>query len=351
MNTSRRPWLALLVLVVASWAHCPAARATEPSDDEIRGYARAVLEREFNVRPEAVTVQDGVVHVEADLPDSERAKLKRILADVRGVKEVEITSGHARRGGFFWLPIHSQFRPLIADPRWPDFSAAYQYYLTDQFTNVNAVSMGETFGLVRYSLANGDILELGIQGGIFAIFDLDSSSFDLVNADYLAAIPFTYATGNFSAMLRLLHQSSHLGDEYLLHNPGVTRINLSYEDVNLLASYEVNADLRLYGGVAYIFESTPDLRPWSLQAGGEYVARQFTLPLSLEPVAAVDLQFHEEGGWAPNLSLRLGVQYPSPFAIARDAQLLWEFYDGKSPNGQFYTQTVAYTGLVAQIHF
>ena len=34
-------------------------------------------------------------------------------------------------------------------------------------------------------------MELGIQAGVFVIFDIDSQSFDLINADYLVGIPFT----------------------------------------------------------------------------------------------------------------------------------------------------------------
>jgi hypothetical protein len=43
---------------------------------------------------------------------------------------------------------------------------------------------------------------------------------------------------------RVLHQSSHLGDEFLLRNR-TTRINLSYEALDLLLSYETEFGLRL----------------------------------------------------------------------------------------------------------
>jgi len=36
------------------------------------------------------------------------------------------------------------------------------------------------------------------SAGVFAIFDLDSQSFDLINADYLVSIPFTNKKGNFA---------------------------------------------------------------------------------------------------------------------------------------------------------
>ena len=79
-------------------------------------------------------------------------------------------------------------------------------------------------------------MELGIQAGVFAIFDLNSQSFDLINADYLVGIPLTIKTGNFANLTRIFHQSSHLGDEFLLRGQTNERINLSYEAVNSLLS-------------------------------------------------------------------------------------------------------------------
>ena len=58
--------------------------------------------------------------------------------------------------------------------------------------------------------------EVGLQGGVFSIFDLGSDSFDLINTDFLAAGFVGYRYGDFSALGRIFHQSSHLGDELLL---------------------------------------------------------------------------------------------------------------------------------------
>ena len=167
MTVPWRHWRAVIVLLVATHADCTKALAAEPNDDEITGDVRTVLDSGRVQR--ATRGGDGAGRCRPRGGRSARFRARQAGAHPHrgcGRQEVEITSGHARRGGFFGLPLHSQFRPLIADPRWPDFSAAYQYSISDQFTNVAAVSMGETFGLVRYSLANGDLLELGVQGGV-----------------------------------------------------------------------------------------------------------------------------------------------------------------------------------------
>ncbi|MDP3283731.1 MAG: DUF1207 domain-containing protein, partial [Desulfobacterales bacterium] len=46
------------------------------------------------------------------------------------------------------LPEETLFDPLMADPRWPHFSVAYQSYINDdELKTVGATSFGETFPL------------------------------------------------------------------------------------------------------------------------------------------------------------------------------------------------------------
>jgi hypothetical protein len=106
--------------------------------------------------------------------------------------------------------------------------------------------------------------ETGLQAGVFSIFDLDSSSFDLVNADYFVAALGSYGIGGFSGMARIFHQSSHLGDEFLLRElSSLNRLNVSYEGVDLKLSYDLfDRALRFYGGGGYLFDRDPSsLKP------------------------------------------------------------------------------------------
>lgn len=344
----RRHFAALLFALLG--AH--AATAAPLNDDEIRGYAAAVLQREFSVEPDAVRVSDGVVFVEADLSETQRAKLIDILRSIDGVARVEFRAVDTRAVGWTWLPLHSQFKPLLADPRWPHFAGAYQYYYEGpDVTNAGSADLGETFALARYSFDGIGTVELALQAGVFALFDLAAPSTDLVNADYLAGLPLTFARGNFSAMARLQHQSSHLGDEFVLRTQ-IDRVNLSYEQFDLLFSYEFSPEVRVYGGGGYIFRAEPSsLHPWSTQFGIEYVRRDEVLPLHIKPLIALDIQNHEQGGWTANVSLRAGVQFGKPLGVGRNLQVLIEFYNGKSPNGQFYDDHVGYVGPSVHLYF
>ncbi|MEO8603902.1 MAG: DUF1207 domain-containing protein [bacterium] len=346
----RRCLGALAVMVLVAGLVVPGAVRAQ-DDSFIRGYTAAVLQRDFEIPPEAVSVQNGVVSVRADMSDDDQQRLRTALGAINGVERIEVIAKQAPVGGWSFLPRRELFQSLIADPRWPHFSAAYQYYIGNkQLSSVAAVSFGESFPLVQYDFGDPGALQLGLQASVFAIFDLDSASFDLVNADYFVALPISYAIGNWSVMGRVLHQSSHLGDEYLLtHN--VERINLSYEAIDVLASYETDFGLRTYGGAGYIFDADPSgLGRWSLQGGLEYLGEPFDIGIPARAVAALDLQLHEEGGWQPNVSPNVGLQLGNWRGGQRNLRILLQYFNGDSVNGQFLDQHIQYIGLGAQLN-
>jgi hypothetical protein len=342
------------------------AGAAPPSDAWLEGYASAVLERELRLVVPSLRATQGVITFTAsDVPAGDRARVLVVLQSVRGVTRVEMVGGpppapraegeaDAPRVLAEWqtglLPGGTLFRPLIADPRWPHFAASYQSYLHDrQLQDVGAVSFGESFTLLRDKL--GPLWwEIGIQAGVFAVFDLNADSKDLVNADYLVGVPLSARYGDWSAILRLFHESSHLGDEFLLRTRP-ERINLSYESVDLRVSYEFGDVLRLYGGGGYLFDQEPaGLEPWSVQYGIELASPWPPREARWRPIAAADLQNREENRWSLDFSLRAGIQLDGVL-VTRNLQILLEYFKGRSPNGQFYTDKIEYLGLGAHFHF
>jgi len=228
--------------VLALLALLAQAAAAAPPDAWLEGYAAAVLERDLGLTVPSLRATQGVLTLSAaELVAVDRTRVLSTLRGIRGVTRVEIVEGPPPaprtetpsgppRVLAEWqvglLPGGTLFRPLIADPRWPHFAASYQRYLHDrQLTNVSAVSFGESFALFR-DRVGATWWEVGIQAGVFAVFDLDAESKDLVNADYLVGVPLSARYGDWSAMFRLFHQSSHLGDEFLLRTK-TERVNIS----------------------------------------------------------------------------------------------------------------------------
>jgi hypothetical protein len=361
----RRAARLLALLALLALAATPAAAASPP-DAWLEGYAAAVLERDLGLTVPSLRVHRGVVTVSAaELVNVDRARVLSTLRSIRGVTGVEIVEGDAppRAAGLGapppgpaeWqtglLPGGTLFRPLVADPRWPHFAASYQRYLGDrELTDVGAVSFGETFTLIRERVGASAWWEVGIQAGVFAVFDLDADSKDLVNADYFVGVPLSGRWGDWSAIFRLFHQSSHLGDEFLLRTR-TERVNFSYESVDLKVSREFGDVLRLYAGGGYLFDQEPaSLDPWSIQYGVEVISPWPGRDAGWRPIVAADLQHREENAWSLDLSLRAGIQIDGVLA-SRSLQILLEYFKGRSPNGQFYKDKIEYLGLGAHFHF
>ena len=62
-----------------------------------------------------------------------------------------------------------------------------------------------------------------------------------------------------------------------------------------------------------------------------------------------NLQFREMSDWHTDLSIRTGLQLDSGTVVGRSLQLLLEYYNGRSVDGQFFKLPVEYVG--AGLHF
>jgi Protein of unknown function (DUF1207) len=363
--TLRRMGLAV-VLTLAAASGVVAA----PADDGyIEGYAAAVLQREFFLAAPSLRVRHGVITIDAaDLASVDQAAVVAQLERIPGVARVELRPAGApplaapsplppaetSRIPGEWqvglLPGGVLFKPLIADPRWPHFSATWQRYIGDaKLKDTGSATFGESFSFYRVALGSG-LWEIGLHAAVFAVFNLDGNSTELVNADYLVGIPLTYRYAGFSAMLRVFHQSSHLGDEFLLRTR-TERINVRYESVDLKLSYEFGDLFRLYAGAGYLFDREPaSLKPFSLQYGAEVASPWPSRAARWRPIAAVDVQNHQENAWSADVSARAGIQIDGVL-LTRNVQILFEYFSGHSPNGQFYRDRVSYFGIGAHLHF
>jgi hypothetical protein len=342
------------------------ARAGASEDAFATGYAAAVLERDFGVHDPDVSVSEGALRAKVPyLPSRDVDPMLTALAVIPGVTSVEITDGagevigsapaaqraEARRRSYVVLPERDLFDPPLADPRWPHFSVIWQYYLDDdELGNVGATSFGETFPVLRWPDGSGGGIELGIQGGVFSIFDLDAPSSDLINSDFLGGAFVGWRAGDVSATLRAYHQSSHLGDEFLLRNRA-ERVNLSYEVIEALASVDVGM-LRVYGGGGWIVHVDPDeIDRVSAQAGLELVSPVAFFRGMVRPLGAIDVHVREESDWKPDFAARAGVELASPVLRRLRLQLLAEYYDGRSPNGQFFGREIDTVGVGLHLQF
>src|SRR6266550_4005698 len=256
------------------------------------------------------------------------------------------------------LPDNNLFRPLLADQREPRFYADYRRIQFRGASNILAegrgssidaalVAFGGGFGIWGLRQPRGcDGLQVSLFGAVFAQFNLDTPSWDLLNADYLVGPELTLRRGHWSGRLRFYHQSSHLGDEFLLNyglQHGVQRQDLSFEIVDALVSLE-DEWWRLYGGggLVVLSGSAPDLttKPgfvqWGLELRGPgWRPGAWLKKTQLRPVFGANFTSVQATGWDVNASLNGGLEWESPGGAHR-ARLLLEYQRSAVPFSQFF---------------
>jgi len=340
-------------------------------DSYITGYAAAVLQHEFDATKASLYVREGVVIVDAkSLGAADRKKVMTALESIPGVVRVEIREDRAHtdvresqsisqepaKPESKFLPRGLLVAPFHADPRWPHFSmASRQVSLGQEPSNTGSANFGETFALYRNAAPLDGQWEVALQAGVFSLFNMSapSGSKDLVNADYTVGLLTSYRTGPFSGFLRLHHQSSHLGDEFILNSrTSVNRINLSFEEVDLKLSYELAPWFRIYGGGGMLVGRDPkDLKRGTSQVGAELISPWTLWDGKVRPVAYADFQANERSNWRVASSVMAGLQFENARIGDRRLQVLAEYFGGPSPNGQFYTQNIEWFGLGIHLYY
>ncbi len=351
-----------IILAIGLLFQCAGA-AAEGSDEYIAGYAAALVEHEFHLPGTEIQVDQGRVTVYVkQLGSEDPAKIAATVEKIPGVVGAEVREGSAPRQRSVpsaqaitpepeskFLPRGLLFDPLHADPRWPHFGASYLWVSSRREF---ASSFGESFAFYRNAAPFHGQWELGMQAGVFGVFDTQRSSIDLINADYNVGLLASYRSDNVSGFIRIHHQSSHLGDEFLLNNPQVSRVNLSFEEVDLKVSYDFTNWLRIYGGVGTLIRADPKgLGRHTSQGGAEFKSPWTLLGEKIRPVAYADFQANARTNWRVGQSIRAGFQFENATIGDRKLQVLAEYYSGPSPNGQLYTQNVEWVGMGIHLWF
>jgi hypothetical protein len=346
----------------------PAVAKDRAGDEFLTGYIAAVLERDLHWERNSYTLKivNGVATITLFKDDPMRREaaekklrtidgLQEVLilvkpADVRKPGVVSRFIGITGEGESF--PTGDLFRPLIADPKQPQFFVSLNHFRSSgALYTLASVGFGETFGFYRFfGSREGDGLQLSVEGALFAQFNMDTPSYNLLNADYTIGIPVTYRHGDNSLRFRIYHQSSHLGDEFLLSTNPPERVNLSYEAIELIYSREWRG-WRVYGGGEYLMHNEPaDLKPMSAHWGIEYSSIK-PIIFNGRPIIGVDMKSLEEHNWSIDTSVKAGLEFGHPNPGQRRLRVMAEWYKGFDPRGQFYINKVEYYGMGVSLGF
>ena len=367
LNVTDRLCAAFLCLVLL-FAAPPAVAVNRGGDEFLTGYIASILERDLHWERDSyiLKIVNGVATITLFKDDPRRReaadKQLRTIDGLQGIAFVVKPADAGKPGAvsrFMGItgeakafPMGDLFRPLIADPKQPQFFVSFNHFRSAGVRYTMAsVGFGETFGMYRFfGSREGDGLQLSVEGALFVQFNMDAPSHDLINADYTIGIPATYRLGDNSLRFRIYHQSSHLGDEFLRSVNPPERVNLSYEAIELIYSRGWRG-WRGYGGGEYLIRKEPDdLKPISAHWGIEYRGSK-PLVWNGRPIAGVDMKSFDEHDWAIDTSVKAGLEFGHPNPRQRRLRLMAEWYKGFDPHGQFYNNKVEYYGLGVSLGF
>ena len=340
------------------------------NDKYFQGYIQALVDMSYYEHRVTVTVQKGVVYLYnlprnpvmydsvvyfvENIPGVTCVKLECPPEEEDTVCEDEqsIMYPPGRVSGI-WLPQQTiLFQPLLADPRQSMYSGAYRFGDRVMGKTAGAVSFGEEFPIYRWRNVGthcGDV-QIGIEGCVFAVFNMTHPQTELMNADYFVAIPVTWAYDSWSWRFRIYHLSSHLGDEYMEDNPDVVRVNPSREVIDVFVSYQWNAGVRLYGGAGYMIHVDPSFpmkKPY-IQYGAEFRffgKRDVCNSLYMQPFLALNNQNAAMHNWGFDFTASLGLEWSKIQGVGRKVRISLDFHTGWSEEGQFMYDKTTYGQL------
>lgn len=230
--------------------------------------------------------------------------------------------------GWQVLPAQLIYRSYLAGNWEPRLGSEWNY--TQSHGWLWDINLGGRQGILRYGSCDGPRpqgVQLDVEGAAITRLDYENE-LDVSATDYRAGIPLTWGRGRWAGKLAFYHLSSHLGDEFVLKNPGFPRINYSRNAFTLGHAWWWTDELRIYAEVDWAFMNDGGSQPWGTLFGLEHVTSR---PTGLRPAPFWALHGHlrEEVDWGGNLVVQAGWLWRSDEA-GRLFRLGMNYYNGKS---------------------
>jgi hypothetical protein len=252
--------------------------------------------------------------------------------------------GVSSQGGYCWqiMPQGLIYRSYLAGAKESRIRGVWHDETNDG--DIWDVSLGGHVGLLRYgTTGNGrpQGFQLGIEGAGLVRLDLDENM-DVTATDYRFGIPLTWGDTLSQWKFAFYHLSSHVGDEFLLKNPGFPRLNYSRDVLVLGHSHYFNDWWRCYAEVGYGV-NTDVSEPWEVQFGIEY-APLYGTGTRGAPFVAFNGHLREEVDFSGNFVAQAGWAWRRSAAsgLLRTGV---EYYNGKSDQFSFFDDSEQKVGF------
>lgn len=322
-------WVFALILAFAFSAQAQDGMNRQPNGivENAPEFSPPVGQFDCVVRPTDGTIAGGQV-----VPVDHLARQSAAEATLFSPQMAEV----ARTDCWHWqvTPDGLIYRSYLAGVKEPRLAARWVHKADQGW--IWDVTLGGRVGLVRYGTANPSKPEgwqLDVEGAAMGRLDLEADSNALQATDYRVGVPLTYGRGAHQTKLAFYHISSHLGDELMLQQPAVPRINYVRDAIVWGHSYCFADDVRVYGEIAWAFNVDGGAKPWEFQFGTEYSP---TKPTGARPVPfyAINANLREEVDFGGNVTFQVGLQWLG--ITGRRMRVGMQYFTGKSDQYEFF---------------
>lgn len=317
-----------------------------PVQDQLQGSSVPPAPRAFS-SPGGHTFQSGPV-VSPSLPgriytspyDASSMPMQGIETFRQSGECTECVEGYYE-GACCWgwsiLPKELLYKSYLGGPREPRMGQGTLYLKGVGW--IWALEAGGRVGLVRYGSGPGEPPEgwqLDIWGAAFPRLNFNEGT-ELDAVDFKVGIPLTWSQGPYQLKFEWNHISSHLGDEFMLRNPGFVRIDYLRDAFVLGGGYFVNPDLRLYADAEYAYNTNGGSEPWHFQFGVDYSPAQapaYEQVRHPQPFFAINGNLREEANFSGGVNVVAGLQWRG---VESDAlfRMGLQYYQGQSLQLEF----------------
>jgi len=246
-------------------------------------------------------------------------------------------------GSVSFLPPENLYPPSLADPQRVEFGVQWLSFtraaIPDSGDSRVSLRAGGQFGILRADGSGADnrAWQVDLLGGFNAQFDADHSLDNIGWDGRYGLLITTGRSGGAAFKFGALHDSSHVGDEYVKRT-GRARIGYTRHELAAGVSVPLGGRWRTYaeGGWGYQPGNSELMKPGRGQAGLEYQSCPGTREGCTGWYGAVDASAMEERDWRIDTALQMGL-------VARSGGRTWrigiEWYRGRPPIGEFFQYT------------
>lgn len=195
-------------------------------------------------------------------------------------------------------------------------------------------TLGGRIGILRLGPRDKPLgYQVDVEGSAQVRLD-PAEDVDVRSVDFRAGVPFSYGWGNQQIKFGYYHLSSHLGDEFVLKNPGFKRLNFARDVLILGYSIYPTERLRFYGEAGWAFWSDVS-GLWEFQFGAEYAP---TRPTGIrgEPFWAINGHLRQEVNYGGGLTAQAGWAWRDDGPAGRLFRIGLHYYNGESPQFSFF---------------